>query len=97
MGPTITPPMVLTPGAPLVPERGHYCHYELRGESCPGPSGCSGTGPNLYPDNPCYKGGVRDGVRCTCCGRWAETPRDISHNKPGCHPKLAPPRGRRTA
>lgn len=73
------------------PQRGHYCPYEQRGEKCPGCS-CSHEATPEELANPCNKSGVRDGVRCSKCGRWAETPEHINHASGACVPV---PRGRR--
>lgn len=91
-------------GAPALPaeptcpflraERGHYCLHEQRGDRCPGPSGCSTVGAEVTA-NPCFKGGVRDGFRCTHCGCWSETPRGITHRHETCVVRPPAKRGRR--
>lgn len=81
----------------IVAERWHYCAREITGGgTCPGPEVCPDA---LVPvtDNPCAKGGTRDGFRCRTCGRWSETMRGIRHNAVGCLPLLRPPTARRGA
>lgn len=71
--------------------RGHYCLYEHRGEPCPGPAGCTTAGAEVT-DNPCDKGGVRDGFRCADCGRWSERAEDLAHAATcAAAPSLPPP------
>jgi len=75
----------------VTPSRGHYCLYEARGETCPGPSGCSTVAAEVT-DNPCDKGGIREGFRCADCGRWSERAEDLLHaDRCLTAPKLPPP------
>lgn len=86
------------PAAPhcpfIVAARGHYCLHEGRGDVCPGPTGCSSVAAEVT-DNPCNKGGMRDGFRCTHCGRWSETVHGITHRHETCVVRPPMKRGRR--
>jgi hypothetical protein len=93
-GPTITPDRVVRDAAPVAAERGHHCLYEYRGETCP-PGGCSTSG--TATDNRFDRSGIRDGVRCTGCGRWAETPEGINHRELTCAAMTVPAHRRRVS
>lgn len=71
-----TPPPKLV--ARVVPDQGHACLYEQRGERCPGPEGCT-TRAEPWSGRATDGNGVRDGFRCLGCGQWSTRAEDIRH------------------
>lgn len=87
--------LVLYDTTAIVAARWHYCAREITGSgACPGAEVCPDARVPAT-DNPCMRGGTRDGYRCCRCGRWGETMRDIRHRDAGCLPLRHPPRARR--